>query len=145
MRIARRLIWIFGLLIVCLANIWAAAALYFGLPAEVAPSILVAIFDLAAVVALLFAFRFTWLSLRISFALFAAVALWWCSIKPPKTRDWQPDVAETAWTERNGGKITIHNLRNFNYRPGTPPQPHWDGRALLALAQPERIRQSVSS
>jgi hypothetical protein len=84
MRMAGRLIWVFGLLIVCLANIWAAAALYFDLPAEVAPSILVAIFYLAAVVALLFTFRFTWLSLGISFALFAVVALWWCSIKPPK-------------------------------------------------------------
>src|SRR5215469_18616765 len=140
-----RLAWALGLLIVCLVNIWAAAALYFDLPADVAPSILVAIFYLVSVVAVLFSFRFSRLALGIGFALFAAVALWWCSIKPPKTRDWQPDVAETAWTERNGGKITIHNLRNFNYRPGTPPQPHWDGRALLALAQPERIRQSVSS
>jgi hypothetical protein len=33
--------------------------------------------------------------------LFAGVALWWCSIKPPANRDWQPDVAQTAWTERD--------------------------------------------
>jgi Domain of unknown function (DUF4105) len=130
MRTAGRLLWVLGLLIVCLANIWAAAALYFDLPAQVAPSILVAIFYLAAVVAVLFSFRFSWLSLGISFALFAAIALWWCSIRPPKTRDWQPDVAETAWTERNGDKITIHNLRNFDYRAGSPPQPRWETKVV---------------
>jgi len=127
-----RLAWALGLLIVCLVNIWAAAALYFDLPADVAPSILVAIFYLVSVVAVLFSFRLSWLALGIGFALFAAVALWWCSIKPPKTRDWQPDVAQTAWTERNGDKITIHNLRNFDYRPGSPPQPEprWETKVV---------------
>ena len=127
-----RLAWALGLLIVFLLNIWAAAALYFDLPADVAPSILVAIFYLVSVVAVLFSFRFSWLALGIGFALFAAVALWWCSIKPPKTRDWQPDVAQTAWTERNGDKITIHNLRNFDYRPGSPPQPEprWETKVV---------------
>ena len=119
-----------GLLIVCLLNIWAAAALYFDLPADIAPSILVAIFYLVSVVALLFSFRLTWLALGIAFAQFAAVAFWWCSIKPPKTRNWQPDVAQTAWTERNGDKITIHNLRNFDYQPGLPPKPRWETRVV---------------
>jgi len=60
------------------------------------------------------------------------VAIWWCSIKPPKTRNWQTDVAQTAWTERNGDKITIHNLRNFDYRPGSPPQPQprWETKVV---------------
>jgi hypothetical protein len=127
---AARLAWALSLLIVFLLNIWAAAALYFDLPPDVAPSILVAIFYLVVVVALLFSFRFNWLSLGVSFALFAAVALWWCSIKPPKTRHWQPDVAQTAWTERIGDKITIHNLRNFDYQPGSPPQPRWETKVV---------------
>jgi hypothetical protein len=127
---AARLIWALGLLIVCLTNIWAAAALYFDLPANLAPSILVSIFYLVIVVAILFSFRFTWLSLGIGFALFAAVALWWWSIKPPKTRDWQPDVAETAWTERDGDKITIHNLRDFDYQPGRTAAPRWETRVV---------------
>jgi hypothetical protein len=127
---ATRLIWVLGLLIVFLANIWAAAALYFDFPADVAPGILVAIFYLVSVVALLFSFRFTWLALGIGFAQFAAVAIWWCSIKPPKTRDWQPDVAQTAWTERNGDKVTIYNLRNFDYQPGAPPQQRWETKVV---------------
>lgn len=62
-----------------------------------------------------FSLRFSWLALGFGFALFAGVALRWCSIKPPAKHDWQPEVAQTAWTERDGDKITIHNLRNFDY------------------------------
>src|ERR1700751_6428463 len=123
--VARRILWAIALLALCLVTTWATAALYFDLPANVSPSILVAIFYVVSVIALLATFRFTWLSLGIGFALFAGVALWWWSIKPPKTRDWQPDVAQTAWAERDGDKITIYNLRNFDYRPGSPPKPRW--------------------
>lgn len=129
-RIARKILWGIALLILCLTTLWAAAALYFDLPADIAPSILVSIFYLVGVVALLFSFRFNWLSLGIGFALFAGVVLWWWSIKPPTTRDWQPEVAQTAWTEREGDKITIHNLRNFDYELGLPPKPRWETRTV---------------
>ena len=125
MRMTCRLSLAFALVIVCLLNIWAAAALYFDLPPEVAPSILVAIFYSAGVMALLFSSRFTWWSVGVGLILFAGVALWWWTIKPSNTRNWQPEVAETAWSERNGEKITIHNLRNFDYLPGQPPVPRW--------------------
>src|ERR1700751_5537687 len=128
--IARRILWAIALLALCLVTTWATTALYFDLPADVAPSILVGIFYGGGGLGLLFTFRFTWLSLGIGFALFAGVALWWSSIKPPKTRDWQPDVAQTAWTERDGDKITIHNLRNFDYEPGLPPKPRWETRVV---------------
>lgn len=129
-RIARRIIWAIALLILILTTCWAAAALYFDLPADVAPSILVAMFYLVGVIALLFSSRFSWWSLGFGFALFAGVALWWSSIKPVKSRDWQPNVAETAWTERDGDKISIHNLRNFDYQPGQPPKPQWETKVV---------------
>lgn len=128
--IARRILWAIALLALCLVTTWATAALYFDVPADVAPSMLVAIFYVVSVIVLLVTFRFTWLSLGIGFALFAGVAVWWWSIKPPKTRDWQPDVAQTAWTERDGDKITIHNLRNFDYQPGQPATPRWETRVV---------------
>ena len=129
-RIVRRLIWAFTLLPLCLTTIWAAAALYFDLPPDLAPGVLVAIFYLVSVVALLFSLRFSWFALGFGYALFAGVAVWWCSIRPTNRGDWQPDVAQTAWTERDGDKITIHNLRNFDYRPGLPPQAHWETKVV---------------
>ena len=128
--IARRILWAITLLILFLTTLWAAAALYFDLPADIAPRVLVAIFYLVSVIALLFSFRFSWLSLGIGFALFSAVALWWWLIKPPETRDWQPDVAQTAWAERDGDKLTIHNLRNFDYKPGLAPKSRWETRVV---------------
>ena len=129
-RIAVGIAWVITLLIVLLTTIWAGAALYFDLPASVGPGVLVAIFYVVAVIAPLFSFKFGWFALGYGFALFAGTAFWWCSIKPPKNVKWQPQVAETAWTERDGDKVTIHNLRNFGYEPGQSPKPRWETRVV---------------
>ncbi len=116
-------------MILCLVTIWAAAALYIDLPATNL-SLPASIFYLVVVIAVLFFFKFRWVSLGIGFALFAGVALWWCAIQPSNNRDWQPEVAETAWTERDGDKITIHNLRNFDYGPGPLAKPRWETKIV---------------
>jgi hypothetical protein len=121
-RIATRAMWLLAFVLLCLVTIWAAAALYIDLPATNL-SQPIAILYLIVVAAVLFLFKFRWVSLGIGFALFTGVALWRWSIKPSSNRDWQPEVAETAWTERDGDKITIHNLRNFDYESGHPVKP----------------------
>jgi Domain of unknown function (DUF4105) len=133
MRILGRAIWFLALVILCFVTIWAAAALYIDLPATNV-SLPAAILYLAVVIAILFFFKLRWLSLGIGFSLFAGVALWWWSIQPSNNHDWQPEVAETAWTERDGDKITIHNLRNFDYEPGLPAKPRWETR-IVDLSQ----------
>jgi Ca2+/Na+ antiporter len=90
-RLIQGFAWLLAFLLLCILTIWAAAALYFDLPSDLAPSVLVAIFYMVTVLALLLSLRFSWFALGLGFALFAAVALWRWSIKPPKTRDWQPD------------------------------------------------------
>ena len=52
-------------------------------------------------------------------ALFAVVVLWWSSIKPSNNRDWQTDVAVLPYATMQGKLVTIHNIRNFNYRTET--------------------------
>ena len=132
LRILGRAIWFLALVLLCLVTIWAAAALYIDLPATNL-SLPAAILYLAVVIAVLFFFKFKWFSLGIGFALFAGVALWWLSIQP-SNRDWQPEVAETAWTEKDGDKITIHNLRNFDYQPGLLAKPRWETK-IVDLSQ----------
>jgi hypothetical protein len=121
--------WTLAFAILCLVTIWAAAALSIDLPASNLSQPL-ALLYLIVVTAILFLFKFRWVSLGIGFALFAGVALWWWSIKPSSNRDWQTEVAETAWTQRDGDKITIHNLRNFDYEPGQPAKPRWETRVV---------------
>ena len=41
---------------------------------------------------------------------------WFISIPPSNDRDWQPDVARLSWAEIDGDRITVHNIRNFEYR-----------------------------
>jgi Domain of unknown function (DUF4105) len=133
MRTVGRTFWLLTFAILCLVTIWAAAALYIDLPVA-SLSLPAAILYLVVVIAVLLFFKFRWVSLGICFALFASVALWWWSIQPSNKRDWQPEVAETAWTERDGDQITIHNLRNFDYEPGPLAKPRWETK-IVDLSQ----------
>jgi hypothetical protein len=57
-----------------------------------------------------------------------AVALWWGSIPPSNGRDWSPDVARLAHVTFDGSRLTIENVRNFNYRSESDYDEHWETR-----------------
>lgn len=61
-------------------------------------------------------------------AVFAALAGWWLSVAPSNDRDWLPDVARAPWSTRTGDLVTIHNVRNFQYRTETDFAPSWETR-----------------
>jgi hypothetical protein len=128
-RIPNRAIWLLALMVLGLVTAWATAAVYFDLGASWV-SLLVAVLYVMIVIITLFVFRFRWISFGICIALFGLVVFWWRSIRPTNDRDWQPDVAQTAWTERVGEKISIHNLRNFDYEPGLPAKPRWETKVV---------------
>ena len=50
---------------------------------------------------------------------FTALLLWWLSIPPLHDRDWQPDVAVLPSATFDGDYVTIHNIRNNDYRSET--------------------------
>jgi hypothetical protein len=50
---------------------------------------------------------------------FAGVLLWWLSIPPSNDRDWQPDVAVLPSATFASDLVTIHNIRNNDYRTET--------------------------
>jgi hypothetical protein len=43
----------------------------------------------------------------------------WFSIAPSNDRDWQPENAILAYASITGTRITMHNIRNFDYRTET--------------------------
>jgi hypothetical protein len=51
--------------------------------------------------------------------IFAIVLIWWLTIPPSNSRDWQPDVAVLPYATFNGDNVTIHNIRNCDYRTET--------------------------
>ncbi len=61
---------------------------------------------------------------------FLIVLVWWLMLQPSNNRPWQRDVAQTPWAEIDGDRITIHNVRNCDYRTETDYTPHWETRTV---------------
>jgi hypothetical protein len=59
---------------------------------------------------------------------FLAIVVWWQTLEPSNDRDWQPDVAKLAWGEVRGDRLTVHNVRNFDYRSETDFTPRYEDR-----------------
>lgn len=57
--------------------------------------------------------RFAAIGLALAFGLVLAV---WNSAKPSNDRDWQPEVAVLPYASIDGDVVTVHNIRNFDYR-----------------------------
>ena len=64
----------------------------------------------------------------ISMCAFALLVLLFFQIPASNERDWQPEVAVTPYATINGDMITIHNIRNFDYRTETDFDPRWETR-----------------
>jgi hypothetical protein len=125
--IACAMAWIAA--VVCVA--WAFGALYFDFPT--AGAIAAILFVLLLLAAIVFV-RGKLLKLAIVFGAFALVTSWWLTLKPSNDRNWQPDVAQTAWAEINGDEVTVHNVRNCDYRTETDFTPRWETR-MVRLSQ----------
>jgi hypothetical protein len=61
---------------------------------------------------------------------FILVLVWWRTIQPSNDRAWQPDVAQTPWAEIDGDRVTLHNVRNCEYRTETDYTPRWETRTV---------------
>lgn len=101
---------------------WGTAALYYGDSRTGAWQVVSAVaFGAATLVAAIGWFRLAWRRHALGgFALaFAAVLTWWHSIEPRNDRDWQPEMAVLAHATIDGERVTLHNIRNFDYRSET--------------------------
>ena len=119
----------FALLLALSLTAWAAAALYFDLlPGTSLRTVGASSYGIAMVGALL-TFLGRGKGIVICLAGFVLVLAWWLTLKPSNDRAWQPDVAQTAWAEIDGDHVTIHNVRNCDYRTEGDYTPHWETRS----------------
>ncbi|HEY1385364.1 MAG TPA: DUF4105 domain-containing protein [Dongiaceae bacterium] len=107
---------------------WATAALYIDLPLEDArlPAAIVYVAAIVAALAIVPGWRRKALACVVGFV---AVLAWWLTIAPSNDRNWQSDVAQTPWAEIAGDKVTIHNVRNVDYRAEFDYTPRWETRS----------------
>ena len=61
---------------------------------------------------------------------FALVLVVWESATPSNDRDWQPEVAVLPWATIDGDRVTVHNIRNFDYRTETDFTPAYYDRTF---------------
>jgi hypothetical protein len=119
----------FVLLCLLLMTGWGVLAVYYSnLPAGLRPYA-AGLYGLASLGVLLFV-RPRLRSRLVFLALFALLVAWWLTIPPSNDRDWQPDVATLAWAEIAGEKVTIHNIRNCDYRSETDFTCHYYDRTF---------------
>ena len=127
MRFFRFVAFAIGWAVAIVAVGWAFGALYFDFPRIGAlAAILFVVILLAAIIFV----RGQLLKLAIALGASAIVAGWWLTLKPSNDRAWQPDVSQTGWAEINGDEVTIHNVRNCDYRTDTDFTQHWETRTV---------------
>ena len=123
----RRIGFAFATIFALLFTAWAAAALYFDLPVSRLRTPASALYFMVTL-AILWFFRRRHLVLVFPFVGFAIVAVWWFSLKPSNSRVWRPDNAKTSYADVNGQQVTIHDLRNCNYRTEQDYTCDWETR-----------------
>ena len=112
-------------LVILIGSVWAFGALYYD-----GPSRLFAAANALALLAAVVFVRPCRRKLGIIGIWFAVVLGWWFTLKPSADGNWQPDVAQLPWAEIHGDEVTLHNVRNFDYRTDTDFTPRWETRKL---------------
>ena len=107
---------------------WATLAIYYSNLSGGSPRTITAILFLVAVIASIIWIRPKKYRLAAIAVFIVAVLIWFFSISASNDRDWLPDVAKVPQIEVNQDQLTVHNVRNFEYRSETDFTPRWEDR-----------------
>lgn len=107
-------------------TVWGVLAVYYGdsrtglAQAYVATAF--GLFGFAVLMGVLwFRWRIQWVLGHL--ILFVGILVWWLGIAPSNDRAWQPDTIQLPYATFDGSTVTVHNIRNFNYRSEFDYQP----------------------
>jgi uncharacterized protein DUF4105 len=115
-----------GILIAAI-TVWGSLAIDYRAPfGETTRQVLSIVFAVLGVAAIagLFARRIRRATVAFLVVL-ALVLAWWARIAPRNDREWQPEVAVLAYADVHGDQMTMHNIRNFDYRSETDFTPRY--------------------
>jgi hypothetical protein len=95
---------------VVLASVWAVMALAIDLPLPRLRIFAAVVYGLVIVLVL-------WKrQIIVGLLCFVAVLAWWLTLRPSDDKPWGADQSRTAWADVDGSEVTIHNLRDCDYR-----------------------------
>jgi hypothetical protein len=117
-------------LVVGSSAIWGAFALWYQVPGGQALKTLGVLLWAGFSVAVLIALwqGRTALSLLAFAVAFGGLLIWWQRIAPSNDRVWADDVARMTTGTIDGNRITLYNVRNFEWRSDTDYTQRWETR-----------------
>jgi uncharacterized protein DUF4105 len=107
---------------------WCAGALYYSRRGGSTTGAVLAIVFVVGTAAAFLVLPRRRLTLLGFLATFALVVAWWVPLSASNDRNWLPEVAVTPWASQNGDLVTVHGVRNFDYRTETDFTPRWEDR-----------------
>jgi uncharacterized protein DUF4105 len=131
--VARVLAWSAAALVVLGAGAWGTLALHYS---DLSPGwlreALVVLNGLLGLIALasIGAGRRRRLLLSLFAVAFVGLLLYWRTITPRNDRDWAPEVARLPFATIAGDLVTLHDIRNFDYRAETDFTPAYYDRTF---------------
>ena len=113
-----------------LSGTWGAIALFYQLPGAVpvraTGAVLWSVLYVGLLVAM-FGWRAWWAPIAVAVAL-AVLIGWWTTIRPRNDRVWADDVAQLLSGEIHGSRVTLHNVRDFDWRTDDDFDARWETR-----------------
>lgn len=114
----RGLVLLAGFGVLLLLTLWALAALYVDVRISWLRLPCVILYTVSFLTAWIFLWR-RWRAAMLTVVGFLLVLGWWLMLKPSNDRNWTPDLAVLPYAEFDGDRVTIHNIRNCDYRSET--------------------------
>jgi hypothetical protein len=96
-------------------TMWGTLAIYYSNLPPIAREVCSVFFALAAVVVLVWV-RPWHRAVAVFLVGFAIMLIGWLAIPPSNDRDWQAEVTVLPYATLDGDRVTVHNIRNFDYR-----------------------------
>jgi hypothetical protein len=122
---------VFATLIVGFPATWGGFALWYQLPCGQAVKALGVVLWGAFSVVILIALWHGRISVAVvafTFA-FAGLLIWWTRLPPTNDRVWADDVARMTTGTVDGNRVTLHDVRNFDWRSTTDYTQRWETRS----------------
>jgi hypothetical protein len=117
-------------LLVALPAAWGSFALWYQVPGGQALKTLSVVLWGAFSVAMLVTLWQGRLISVFAFALaFTGLLIWWMQLQPTNDHIWADDVARMTTGTVDGDRVTLHNVRNFDWRSQTDYTQRWETRS----------------
>ena len=116
---------------------WGALALQIDIPFRRLGIVLAMVYTIGSLVCLYFILplrrnssRAFGKALVVFLVLFVGMFIWWNTIPPSHDRDWYDDVSKMPWAGIESDLVTLHNVRDFNYRSASDYDPRYLTRTV---------------